>query len=225
MPRTRRSTTLIPGPPAGGRTPYIDRPITIDGVTTTVAERILSAVRAGNYLETAASLAGVRPATIRDWLYTGNATLRAITAGTPTNEIHRTDLRFAEFAESIARAQAEAEAEDVARLQLLARGAVETTKTVTTQKVDADGKLLEATTRRETETHLPDGAAIRWRLERRHPARWQGTHRVELTGEAGGPVELTVTEKRQHLLDKLAETAEQMELDAGEFIEAEEVPA
>lgn len=215
MPRR----TVIPGPPAGGRRPYIDMPVDDSGVT--VGDRIIAAVRAGNYLETAAALAGVRTSTIRDWLYNGNATLRALANGTPAHELPRHQLRYAEFADAITRAEAEAEAEDVARLQVLARGQAVATKEVIVEKRDRDGNLVEATTRKETETLAPDSAALRWRLERRHPRRWQGSQRVELTGEDGGPVELTVAEKREHVLEALSRVASERELDAGEYSDLE----
>ena len=225
MPR-RRTTPPIPGPPAGGRRSYIDQIIErCDGQPITVADRIIAAVRAGNYLETAAALAGVRVATIRDWLYTGNATLRALANGAEQHELPHHHIRYAEFADAIARAEAEAEAEDVARLQLLARGQATTTKEVTVERRNADGELVERTTRSETETLAPDSAALRWRLERRHPRRWQGSQRVELTGEEGGPIELTVAEKRDAVLDTLSRLASEREADAGEFAEVVEVPA
>lgn len=219
MPRR----TVIPGPPAGGRRPYIDLVLErrADGTEVTVADRIIAAVRAGNYLETAAALAGVRTSTIRDWLYNGNATLRALANGTSPHELPSHQLRYAEFADAITRAEAEAEAEDVARLQVLARGQAVATKEVIVEKRDRDGNLVEATTRKETETLAPDSAALRWRLERRHPRRWQGSQRVELTGEDGGPVELTVAEKREHVLEALSRVASERELDAGEYSDLE----
>lgn len=216
MPRTRN---LIPGPPAGGRRSYLDQPVETrpDGTVITVADRVIAAVRAGNYLETAAALAGVRPNTIRGWLYTGNATLRALASGTPHHDLPSQDLRYAEFADALTRAEAEAEAEDVARLQVLARGQATSRKEVTVEKRDRDGNLLETTSRTEVETLPPDSTALRWRLATRHPTRWQGTQRVELTGEDGGPVELTVAEKREHVLDVLSRVAVEREADAAEY--------
>lgn len=201
----RRSATIIPGPPAGGRRSYIDQVLETrpDGTTVTIADRIIQAVRAGNYLETAAAAAGVHIQTIRTWITTGNATLRLLNQGTPASDLPRADLRYAEFAYALARAEAEAESEDVARLQQLARGQARTHKEVTTIKRDANGAIVEQSTRVEDETLAPDSAALRWRLEKRHPRRWAGTHRIELTGEEGGPVELTVTEKRAHLLETI----------------------
>lgn len=223
----RRTSTVIPGPPAGGRRSYIDQVIEHrpDGQPVTVADRIIAAVRAGNYLETAAALAGVRVATIRDWLYQGNATLRALANGAEQHELPHHHIRYAEFADAVARAEAEAEAEDVARLQLLARGQATTTKEVTVERRNADGELVERTTRSETETLAPDSAALRWRLERRHPRRWQGSQRVELTGEEGGPIELTVAEKRDAVLDTLSRLASEREADAGEFTDGVAAPA
>lgn len=221
MPR-QRSTAPIPGPPAGGRRSYLDQVIDHDthGNPVTVADRVIAAIRAGNYLETAASLAGVRPDTVRTWLYTGNGALRAIHNGTPPHQLPRNELRYAEFALALTKAEAEAEAEDVARLQQLARGQATSSKRVTTERRDSAGALVEQTVRTETETLAPDSAALRWRLERRHPRRWFGRQRIELTGEDGGPVELTVAEKRAHVLEVLATVAAERQLDEGEYAEA-----
>lgn len=43
---------------------------------------------------------------------------------------------------------------------------------------------------------------IRWRLSKREADTW-GRERLELTGADGGPVELSLTEKRARVLDTL----------------------
>ena len=60
-------------------------------LTDARVERILAALRAGNYLETAAHLAGVSPSTLHEWR-----------------------KRFPEFSEAVEKARAEAEAANVA---------------------------------------------------------------------------------------------------------------
>jgi hypothetical protein len=71
-------------------------------LTPEVQERLLKALRAGNYLSTAARFAGIHPATLHRWLERGDP------AGT-----RPTDLPYRQFAEQVERAIAEAEVRDV----------------------------------------------------------------------------------------------------------------
>lgn len=67
-------------------------------LTTQMQELIVGALKAGNYLETAAALAGVHPDTLREWLKKGR----------------KGDPRYEEFAHSVQQAIASAEARDLA---------------------------------------------------------------------------------------------------------------
>lgn len=78
-----------------------------------VGERIIQAMRAGNYLETAASFAGVTPRLARLWLRKGAAANRRLEQGLPYDERDRVYLHFWQAVEE---ARAQAEVRDVARI-------------------------------------------------------------------------------------------------------------
>lgn len=159
-------------------------------VDVTVADRIIAAVRAGNYLETAASSAGVAPNTVRQWLRDGQQTLR--TPGRRT----RYQALAAEFSEAFVRAQGESEAEDVAQLARLARGGL---RLVTvTERTDAKGEVVKTV---KTEDTLPDAQVLEWRLERRFRERWG--RQIEVTGAGGGPMQVDVTDVRERIAGRL----------------------
>lgn len=71
-------------------------------LTTEVEERIVSAVRGGNYLETAAAYAGIDKTTLHDWLRKGER-------GQGTE--------FIKFSHSVKKAMAESEMLGIARIQ------------------------------------------------------------------------------------------------------------
>jgi hypothetical protein len=66
-------------------------------LTEEMQELIVSALKAGNYLETAAALAGIHPDTLREWVKKGR----------------RGDPRYEDLADSIVKAIAAAEARDL----------------------------------------------------------------------------------------------------------------
>lgn len=72
-------------------------------MTPEVQERIVSAIRAGNYLETAAAYAGIGETTLHRWMQQG-----------ATDE---SDVIYREFREAVERARAEAEVRTVALIQ------------------------------------------------------------------------------------------------------------
>lgn len=67
--------------------------------TPEIVEQILSTVRAGNYLETAAAAAGINQDTLRDWMRRGARAGKG---------------KFHDFSEAVRKAQASATARDVA---------------------------------------------------------------------------------------------------------------
>lgn len=67
-------------------------------ITKELQDLIVGALKTGNYLETAAALAGINPDTLREWIKKGK----------------RGDPRYAELAENIVQAIATAEARDLA---------------------------------------------------------------------------------------------------------------
>lgn len=88
-------------------------------VHVTAAERIIEALERGNYLETAAAMAGVHKDTVYEWLKVG---AKAWSSGLPLSRMRAHDRRCAEFSDGVAQAQAMAEGNDVERLHALANG-------------------------------------------------------------------------------------------------------
>lgn len=183
-----------------------------DGSITkvTTADRIIQALAAGNYAEHAAASAGIPKVTLYDWLKRGARYNTALDRGKDLTDFTRLDRLCGDFANAVATAQAEATVRDAALAAQLAQGGFEH-RTVTVKK-DKDGNVVERTEKVE---HLPpDSSMIRWRLERREQATWGKNAPLEITGPEGGPVEVTVAEKRAGFLDHLTERASQ--LDAAE---------
>lgn len=83
----------VPGAPTDRR--RVGRPTSL---TPEVAEIIVDAMRAGNFLETAAALAGVSVSSVRNWIRAGN---------------HDTTPKLAEFAKDVRQARAQAEIADL----------------------------------------------------------------------------------------------------------------
>lgn len=177
-----------------GRPSVIDHPVrqAADGEIETVQDRVVAAIRAGNYVETAAAAAGVNKDTLYTWLRTGaRAGTRQLTKGGRLTAYER---KCRAFSDAVAAAVAESELTDVARLAQLARGGLR--QTTVTVKVDRDGQEVERTTK--DETALPHAAVLMWRLERRFGDRW-GRAKVEVSGPDGGPIlhEVAVTARAE----------------------------
>lgn len=156
-----------------------------DGTKVTVADAIARAIAEGNYVETAAKLAGVSKVTVYDWLKRGaRARMRAIKTDSP---IARADRPYVAFLNAVDEAEAEAEARDVRSLANLGNGGIHVETVTVKVAVDAEGneKELERTTR--TERTLPDARVLMWRLERRHTERWGRLGSLEVTGPNGAP--------------------------------------
>lgn len=198
----------------GGRPTKIDQVLdTRGGQPVTVADTIVSAVRAGNYIETAAALAGITKPTLYDWLNTGsNAAMKG-------GKLTAQERRCMEFSNAVGRAMAESEAEDVAGLAALARGVTRVERIV----VDAEGNELSRTT--VAERTPPNDKVLMWRLERRFGERW-GRNRIEVSGPEGGPMEVSIDEVQGHQLAEVLrgvvfELVEEVrrDLEAGSFNE------
>jgi AcrR family transcriptional regulator len=127
-------------------------------LTPQVANRIVAAIRAGNYMQAAAEHAGVNPATVYRWLADADRP-RA-----------RRELR--EFREAVMRARADCEVGMVATVVKAARG----------------GALIRRTTRRyrdgsedvEEQYAPPDGRVALEFLARAYPARWARRTSIEV---------------------------------------------
>lgn len=163
--------------------------VTTDGRQVTVRDRILDALNAGNYVETACALAGVHKDTFYGWCKLGAKAAADLHAERRTPDaLTDHEQECMEFSDAVAEAQARSEARDVAQLAELARGG-RVTEVVEVKK-DAAGRVVETKTR--TDVSEPNAAVLQWRLERRFPDRW-GRRRLEVTGADGGPVEVDMT--------------------------------
>jgi transposase len=164
-----------------GRPTKIDQVITRrDGSKVPITEVIVQAVRAGNYVETAAALAGVSKDTVYHWLREGAR------ASTKTTRLTPFERHAVTFSDAVAQAEAESESGDVGVLTSLAQGVTRVERIV----VDQEGNEISRTVLAERVP--PNDRVLMWRLERRFGARW-GRQRVELSGPDGGPVEVEAT--------------------------------
>lgn len=132
-------------------------------LTPELTQKIIEAMRAGCYLETAAAYAGVHVDTLRDWLRKGAA---------GKSKAHK------EFSLALEKAEGDAELQSLATIREIGgRGTtIKITKTVT-----RPDKSVEVTVE---ERPLREWTAAAWYLERRRPGRW-GRRVVELQGKDG----------------------------------------
>jgi hypothetical protein len=161
--RPTKMTAYFDTVPATERAPARDR---------TIGDALCDFVRLGHFLETACALCGVNAGTVRDWIRTGARAVQRLDAGASRRDLSAHQRRCADFSAAVVRALGEAEHRDVQRLALLGGGGLPQRTVVEELELDQDGqeRLVKRTTR-TTET-LPDGATLRWRLERRFPDRW-----------------------------------------------------
>lgn len=186
-----------------------DNPTGGDPIPITVADRIVTGIQIGMYMEPAIAQAGVAKGTVYGWLH--NAGLARIRTLGNDDHPSLTDLerKSIAFSDAVDIANATWEASKLGALEQLERGG--TINEIVTEKigVDADGEehVIERTIRRET--MLPDARVIMWRLTRRFPDRYHT--RMELTGPDGGPLALTIEDRAAALSDTLER---HLELDA-----------
>ncbi len=170
-------------------------------LTPTVQEKITTAIRHGNYLETAAALAGIQKETFYDWLRKG--------ARSTTDDIYKdfSDAVFVALAESEVQAVAVIDAagmpHDVTRIRTTRKPLLEDGRPV----LDADGNQLYIT---ETITEVArehDWRALAWRLERRFSKRWGRREYLE-AAVTEKPVEEMSDAEIDSELAEILETAE-----------------
>lgn len=136
-------------------------------------ERMHAWVQAGNYMETAAAVAGVDRTVFRRWLQTGG---RDIEDGE--------DTVYAKFVRDLSKVQAEAEGRRVARVE---RGGTDYKHETVKVEVNADGteRVIEKTVKNER----GDWRAAAWALERMYPSRYAQRVRVEVEREIEGVID------------------------------------
>jgi hypothetical protein len=138
-------------------------------LTDAIEKKICSSLKQGNYLETAAALAGVSNAAVRKWLRSGAKALTADWKGLGAQQ-----RREAGFAINAARAQAEAEKLLLDPINKAARGHVAEETTTTTEDRIVDGKTVTLTKTATKRWHEYDWRAAAWRLEKMHRDRYGG---------------------------------------------------
>lgn len=175
------------------------------------ADRILQAVRAGNYLRTAAEYAGVGKTTLYRWLERAD-------------DPQETDPRYAHFRDALEQARAEAEARIVATvIKGIVGGSVvrETRRTLPNGTVEEDRQVSP-----------PDPRTGLEFLSRFNAAHWGRRQSLEVTGADGGPIQVERSSTVEELAERLAGLAAVAELeppdtteDAGELVEGEIIDA
>jgi hypothetical protein len=174
-----------------------------DGTTVTVGEHVIQAVRAGNYIETAAASAGIDKSTLYEWLK------RGAQVGTDVEEGRRTaprkgsyEYELRKFSHAVAEAEAEWEVGANATLERLGRRRPVTETRETTETSPTGEVTTKVTTLRKTDE--ADSATIRWRLERKYPKRY-GRSLVEVSGPDGGPISVDVKAEARAVLESMVE--------------------
>lgn len=77
-----------------------------------VQEKIIQAIKAGNYMETAAAYAGINKSTLYDWLKRGEREKQRM-GKNPRYRIRKSEKPYVEFSDAVEKALAEAEMRDV----------------------------------------------------------------------------------------------------------------
>jgi len=148
-------------------------------LTPELQDKIIAAIRAGNYLETAAASAGIQKETFYDWLRKGARHKK----GDKSTEA------FKSFSDAVMKAMAESEAVAIAAIHQAGMPRdVTKTRTVRKQVIengkpvyDENGRPIYTT---ETITEVArehDWRALAWRLERRFSKRWGRREFLEAT--------------------------------------------
>lgn len=150
-------------------------------LTPDTANTIIDAVAAGNYLDTAARAAGVHPATVYRWLENADK------PGT-RYQPHR------EFRDALDRARGTAEQTIVGSVVEAVKGGT-VTKRVTRMLRDGTEEVEETIT-------APDGRVGLEFLSRAFPDRWARRAALEVTGAAGGPIQISA-ERLSGLADRV----------------------
>jgi hypothetical protein len=172
-------------------------------VPVTYMDRIVEAISLGGFLHDAAARVGVTVETLRDWRRQGNKALADVLAGRKRrSHFTKRERQYAELAQRMETAEAEARLRLLGIGQQLAQGGAELVETIE-KVVEPDRgprRVVERTTR--TSHSLPDARMVTWLLSHRWPADFAG--RVELTGPAGGPVQVDT----RPALDRLRQAVE-----------------
>jgi transposase len=84
-------------------------------LTKELHEKLLSAIRAGNYMETAAAYAGISKDTLYNWMRRGARESERL-AQNPRAKPKKSEQEFLEFSDAVEKALAQAEVRDIANI-------------------------------------------------------------------------------------------------------------
>lgn len=148
-----------------------------DGTPITVADRVVTALETGQYVEVAAATAGVSRVTVLNWLRTG-ASVRA-RAARDKRDLTEHEAACVDFADRVNRTLARVEMEELAAIR--AAGMETQQRRVVVRKVTDGDKGRVSHVEERTEDVLPDWRALAWRAERRWVQRWGRRDALEIT--------------------------------------------
>lgn len=135
-------------------------------ISPEIISAIITAIKAGNYMETAAAFAGISKDTLYRWLKMGARELqRVIKEG---GRIKAKLKPYCRLSQEIEKATSEAEIRDVSMISKAAAGA--NTITETHEYYDERGTLVKKLS--ITKQAGPQWQAAAWRLERKYPGKW-----------------------------------------------------
>jgi len=138
-------------------------------ITKAITKTIVDAVRRGNYIETAAALAGVSKNTIYEWMRRGAAEGDRLEEN-PRLKPKIEETPFFIFSDALKKALAQSENDSLMVMDEVARG-YEAVETITAEKVNPKTGQIQTLTETKT-TWERDWTAMAWRMERRFRKRW-----------------------------------------------------
>ena len=145
-------------------------------MTPEVVDSVLTALKAGMGIDTTARYVGVGERTIKHWLAVGRAALEA--AELNDAPVPLEDRHYADFAQAVDQARAQAIARNITAIQTAATNGRAILDRNGRVQYDQHGNVI-----RET----GDWRAAAWFLEHVHPDQFN-RQRVELTGAEGAPL-------------------------------------
>jgi hypothetical protein len=157
------------------------------GEPSTVADGIVSRIRAGAYLEHAAAAVNVHKDTVFNWMRSGaGARTKVMSGHTPWEELTDHERDCVLFCDEMERAEAEWVVNAEATLEKYTRGGSVTTST--TVRKDPHGNVIE--TIEKTDVVPPKPEVLMWRLERKLPALYgkRTTQDINIGGQPGNPI-------------------------------------
>jgi hypothetical protein len=132
-------------------------------------DTICKALARGQYLETAAALAGISVSTLRDWIRSGSRLADEMEDN--PRELDEQETRLLQFSAAAKRALAEGEARDLDLIDEAAHG-MEVVKVVRKYERDPETGRQKLVEKREEKSVAKNWQAAAWRLERRLPERY-----------------------------------------------------